>query len=665
MVERAPSNAAEFTVSEISYAVKSSIEDQFGYVRVRGELGRVSRPASGHIYLDLKDDKSVLSGVIWRGAASKLAVKPEQGLEVVATGKLTTFPGQSKYQMVIDHMEPAGAGALMALLEERKKKLAAEGLFAQERKKPLPHLPSVIGVVTSPSGAVIRDILHRVRDRFPVHVIVWPVRVQGESCAAEVANGVRGFNALPVGGPIPRPDLIIVARGGGSLEDLWGFNEEAPARAVAESDIPVISAVGHETDVTLIDYVADLRAPTPTGAAEVALPVRSELVATLGDLHLRQYGAISRMMDRRRSDLRSAARALPQPRDILALARQRFDMVSGRLEQGLIGSTQVRRSRLDVAAGRLRPTLVTERLKVQRDRLGERSDRLHKSLAISSQTKRAQLSGTAVRLRAELVTGRIELQTERLTDRTARLNRVSLLTVEQKRKQLDAASRLLESLSHKGVLKRGFALVRDRNGKLIRRAEQINPGSPLSLSFEDGSISATASLIDSYEPGPVSMANPPSTPEAIVPAAEERSEDKTDSTPEAGSTGIMSADAISAEDIEAHLRTIAGKRARRRVAKAKDIPVENVPVPETPEGEPEATPKEDNAPVEEAVAKVLTEDASAERLEKATAKLTEAIEQEILTRLKEQDKAKEQQKPARPRKKSSKKSDDDAQGSLF
>nr|WP_321982024.1 exodeoxyribonuclease VII large subunit [uncultured Cohaesibacter sp.] len=665
MVERAPSNAAEFTVSEISYAVKSSIEDQFGYVRVRGELGRVSRPASGHIYLDLKDDKSVLSGVIWRGAASKLAVKPEQGLEVVATGKLTTFPGQSKYQMVIDHMEPAGAGALMALLEERKKKLAAEGLFAQERKKPLPHLPSVIGVVTSPSGAVIRDILHRVRDRFPVHVIVWPVRVQGESCAAEVANGVRGFNALPVGGPIPRPDLIIVARGGGSLEDLWGFNEEAPARAVAESDIPVISAVGHETDVTLIDYVADLRAPTPTGAAEVALPVRSELVATIGDLHLRQYGAISRMMDRRRSDLRSAARALPQPRDILALARQRFDMVSGRLEQGLIGSTQVRRSRLDVAAGRLRPTLVTERLKVQRDRLGERSDRLHKSLAISSQTKRAQLSGTAVRLRAELVTGRIELQTERLTDRTARLNRVSLLTVEQKRKQLDAASRLLESLSHKGVLKRGFALVRDRNGKLIRRAEQINPGSPLSLSFEDGSISATASLIDSYEPGPVSMANPPSTPEAIVPAAEDGGEDEVGATPETGSTGIMSADAISAEDIEAHLRTIAGKRARRRVAKAKDIPVENVPAPETPEGEPEATPKEENAPVEKAVAKVLTEDVSAERLEKATAKLTEAIEQEILTRLKEMDKAKEPQKPARPRKKSSKKSDDDAQGSLF
>nr|WP_321458212.1 exodeoxyribonuclease VII large subunit [uncultured Cohaesibacter sp.] len=671
MVSRAPSNATEFTVSEISFAVKASIEDQFGYVRVRGELGRVSRPASGHIYLDLKDEKSVLSGIIWRGAASKLAVKPEQGLEVVATGKLTTFPGQSKYQMVIDHMEPAGAGALMALLEERKKKLAAEGLFAQERKKPLPHLPTVIGVVTSPTGAVIRDILHRVRDRFPVHVIVWPVRVQGESCAEEVAAGVRGFNAIAPGGPIPRPDLLIVARGGGSLEDLWGFNEEAPARAVAESDIPVISAVGHETDVTLIDYVADLRAPTPTGAAEVALPVRSELVATLGDLHLRQYGAVARMMDRRRSDLRSASRALPQPRDILALARQRFDMASGRLEQGLITSTQVRRSRLDVAAGRLRPTLVTERLKGQKERLGDRADRLQKSLAVATQSKRAQFSGTAIRLRGELVTGRISLQSERLSDRAARLNRVSLLTVEQKRKQLDAASRLLESLSHKGVLKRGFALVRDRNGNLIRRADEINPGSPLSLSFADGSINATASLIDSYEPGPVSLGQSSSgSKEDPVEPNEATSE--TD-TSEAASSGIMSAKAISAEDIEAHLRSIAGKRARKRVAKAKDIPVESLPEAEAPTKAPDEKSVEDeiliedDMPVEKVVAKVLSEDASAERLEKATAKLTEAIEREILARLAEQDMQQEPKKPARARKskKPSKSGDDDAQGSLF
>ncbi|WP_319411156.1 exodeoxyribonuclease VII large subunit [uncultured Cohaesibacter sp.] len=680
MVERAPSNATEFTVSEISFAVKASIEDQFGYVRVRGELGRVSRPASGHIYLDLKDEKSVLSGIIWRGAASKLAVKPEQGLEVVATGKLTTFPGQSKYQMVIDHMEPAGAGALMALLEERKKKLAAEGLFAQDRKKPLPHLPSVIGVVTSPTGAVIRDILHRVRDRFPVHVIVWPVRVQGESCAEEVAAGVRGFNAIAPGGPIPRPDLIIVARGGGSLEDLWGFNEEAPARAVAESEIPVISAVGHETDVTLIDYVADLRAPTPTGAAEVALPVRSELVATLGDLHLRQYGAIARMMDRRRSDLRSAARALPQPRDILALARQRFDMVSGRLEQGLIGSTQLRRSRLDIAGGRLRPTLVTERLKVQGERLADRSGRLQQGLVSTTRNKRSQLASTAIRLRGELVTGRIALQQERLSDRSARLDRVSLLTVEQKRKQLDGASRLLESLSHKGVLKRGFALVRDRDGNLVRRAGDINPGACLGLSFEDGSISATASLIDSFKPGPVAVPRA-SAKEQSTKSAEDHSSEGEDtdravcSTGENAETdgdaccdneanGIMGASAISAEDIEAHLRTIAGKRARRRVAKAKDIPVEKVPEPETPDGKIAASSKATDAPVEKAVAKVLSEDASAARLEKATAKLTAAIEQEILSRLNElaSAKPKEAKKPARSRKKSK---DDDAQGTLF
>jgi len=261
------SNVAEFSVSEISFSIKRTMEDTFGYVRVRGELGRISRPGSGHIYLDLKDDRAVLSGVIWRGVASKLKIQPEQGLEVIATGKITTFPGQSKYQMVIDALEPAGAGALMALLEERKKKLAAEGLFAEERKRPLPSLPKTIGVVTSPSGAVIRDILHRIADRFPLHVLVWPVRVQGETCGAEVANGIRGFNALDPNGPVPRPDLLIVARGGGSIEDLWGFNEEAVVRAAADSAIPLISAVGHETDTTLIDHAADWRAPTPTAAS--------------------------------------------------------------------------------------------------------------------------------------------------------------------------------------------------------------------------------------------------------------------------------------------------------------------------------------------------------------------------------------------------------------
>ncbi|MEO1122000.1 MAG: exodeoxyribonuclease VII large subunit, partial [Pseudomonadota bacterium] len=259
------SNALEVTVSELSGRIKRTLEDSFGHVRVRGELGRVSRPRSGHVYLDLKDDKAVLGAVIWRGVAQNLRIQPEEGMEVIAEGRLTTYPGQSKYQLVIERLAPAGVGALMAMLEERKKKLAAEGLFAEERKKLIPFLPEVIGVVTSPSGAVIRDILHRLSDRFPRRVLVWPVAVQGEACAPEVARAVEGFNALRRGGPVPRPDLLIVARGGGSLEDLWGFNEEMVARAVAASEIPVISAVGHETDWTLIDHAADVRAPTPTG----------------------------------------------------------------------------------------------------------------------------------------------------------------------------------------------------------------------------------------------------------------------------------------------------------------------------------------------------------------------------------------------------------------
>nr|WP_319530949.1 exodeoxyribonuclease VII large subunit [uncultured Cohaesibacter sp.] len=660
MSDSAPSNATEFTVSEISYAVKASIEDQFGYVRVRGELGRVSRPASGHIYLDLKDEKSVLSGIIWRGQASRLAIKPEQGLEVIATGKLTTFPGQSKYQMVIDHMEPAGAGALMALLEERKKKLAAEGLFAAERKKPLPHLPKVIGVVTSPTGAVIRDILHRVQDRFPVHVLVWPVRVQGESCAEEVAAGVRGFNALPVDGPIPRPDLLIVARGGGSLEDLWGFNEEAPARAVADSEIPVISAVGHETDVTLIDYVADLRAPTPTGAAELALPVRSELVATLGDLGVRQYGAVSRIMDRRRADLRSASRALPQPRDILALARQRFDMASGRLDQGLISLTQGRRSRLEVASSRLRPGLVADRIRYQKDRVEDRGNRLQKSLIASTETRRARLDSTAIRLRAGLVTERTGNHKRRLADLGARLTNSSMLTHRQMRSQLAAASRLLDSLSYKGVLDRGFVMVRDRDGSPIRRAELVDPGQGLSLQFADGRVNATASLIDPFVPSEEEIA-----PEVMTGKA------PSDDASEPG-IGIMGAAAISAEDIEAHLLSIAGKRARRRVVRRKAVAPTDEALAAAEDGDaltakseseeeaPALKTQEDEKLVDELEPSVdVTEEVSTQRLEEATAKLAKTIEQEILARLKEQA------KQNRSRKKTDGEGGDDAQGTLF
>ncbi|MCB9956842.1 MAG: exodeoxyribonuclease VII large subunit [Caulobacterales bacterium] len=309
MVESNFANVHEYTVSELAGAVKRTIEDGFSFVRVRGELGRVTRAGSGHVYLDLKDDKAVLSSVIWKGNAERIRFAPEQGMEVIATGRMTTFPGQSRYQLVIDSLEPAGVGALMALFEERKKKLAAEGLFAPERKRPLPFLPEVIGVVTSPSGAVIRDILHRLRDRFPRHVIVWPTLVQGKGAEAQIAAAINGFNALPEGGDIPRPDVLIVARGGGSLEDLWCFNEELVARAAAASKIPLISAVGHETDTTLIDFVADRRAPTPTAAAEIAVPVRTELLAEVINKERRLMNALSRAAETRRTALMAASRA--------------------------------------------------------------------------------------------------------------------------------------------------------------------------------------------------------------------------------------------------------------------------------------------------------------------------------------------------------------------
>ena len=329
-------NIAEYSVSGLSNALKRTVEETYGYVRVRGELGRISRPGSGHIYLDMKDDKAVLGGVIWRGVAAKLRFQPEQGLEVIVTGKLTTYPGQSKYQLVIESMEPAGVGALMALLEERRKKLTAEGLFDDKHKQKIPYLPTVIGVVTSPSGAVIRDILHRLSDRFPRRVLVWPVRVQGETSAEEVATGIAGFNAMEPGDEmLPRPDVLIVARGGGSLEDLWGFNEEVVVRAAAASQIPLISAIGHETDWSLLDHVADVRAPTPTAAAEIAVPVRSELMATIDDLARRKARSQTRLFEERRAALRGAARGLPRLTDLLALPRQRLDMAAGRIGQAL------------------------------------------------------------------------------------------------------------------------------------------------------------------------------------------------------------------------------------------------------------------------------------------------------------------------------------------
>ena len=367
--ESAGDNAAALSVSEISAALKRTVEDTFGFVRVRGELSGVKRAASGHMYLSLKDENARLDAVMWRGTAGRLNFQPEDGLEVIATGKLTTYPGRSNYQLVIERMEVAGEGALLALLARTKARLEAEGLFAPERKKSLPYLPRVIGVVTSPTGAVIRDILHRLADRFPVHVLVWPVLVQGQGAAEQVAAAVRGFSNLPEGGAVPRPDLVIVARGGGSIEDLWAFNEEAVVRAIAECSIPTISAVGHETDTTLADYAADRRAPTPTAAAELAVPVRSDLAIQLAELGLRKRRAVVRPLQLGRERLAARVQRLPAPAALLSSHSQRLDETGDRLRRALVQRTQIARGELQRVSGRLSAPLLQARASAASERL--------------------------------------------------------------------------------------------------------------------------------------------------------------------------------------------------------------------------------------------------------------------------------------------------------
>ncbi|QKV19263.1 exodeoxyribonuclease VII large subunit [Oricola thermophila] len=478
------SNVAEFSVSEISFAIKRTIEDTFERVRIRGEVSGYRGPhSSGHAYFTLKDEKARIDAVIWRGAFSKLAFLPEEGLEVIATGKLTTYPGSSKYQIVIDNIEPAGAGALMALLEERRKKLAAEGLFAEERKQLLPYLPRVIGVVTSPTGAVIRDIMHRINDRYPLRVVVWPVRVQGETCGAEVANAIRGFNALDGSQGIPRPDVLIVARGGGSLEDLWGFNEEAVVRAAAESMIPLISAVGHETDWTLIDHAADVRAPTPTGAAEIAVPVKAELEASIAQLGARLQAGIGRLADRKRESLRAAARGLPAPDGLLAMPRQSFDALERRLAQGLGTNVTAKRNALQLASGRLSPSRLSALL--DRDtRALERFDRdLPRALQLVADRKREALNLRASRLTVSGIERQHRQGADRLQGLDARLGRTIELRISDARNRLDQRERLLRTLSYEAVLDRGFALVRDENDRPVKRAGEVKKGARLTIEF--------------------------------------------------------------------------------------------------------------------------------------------------------------------------------------
>lgn len=477
-------NAPEFSVTEISGAVKRTIEGEFSRVRVRGEVGRVSRPRSGHIYLDLKDDRSVLSGIIWKGVSNRLVTQPEEGMEVVATGKLTTFGGQSKYQMVIEDIAPAGVGALMAMLEKRKELLASEGLFAPERKQALPYLPEVIGVITSPSGAVIRDILHRLRDRFPRKVLIWPVAVQGAKCAPEVVNAIQGFNAMTAGGALPRPDLIIVARGGGSIEDLWGFNEETVARAAAASEIPLISAVGHETDTTLIDYVSDQRAPTPTAAAELAVPVRMELLAHVDAQGGRLLRAVSQGVVQGRQRLADLSRALPRPETLLDNSKQRLDLAGLQLGPSLSNAIQVKQLQLHKVSAPLQPAILRTRLSERASRLEITGRRLAPSLLRNTAEKKRGLSN--VRLRPESIEREIKQKKNRLGEVSKRFAALATLQTQARREKLDAFERMRQTLGYTATLKRGYAVVRDDAGRLVTTLAAAQSVGVLDVQFHDG-----------------------------------------------------------------------------------------------------------------------------------------------------------------------------------
>ena len=435
-------NTLELSVSELSLSIKNLIEDNFGYVRVKGEIGRVSMPASGHIYLDLKDKESVISGIIWKGSASGFEIKPEEGLEVICTGKVTTYKGQSKYQIIIDNIEPAGLGALMALLEKRKKTLADEGLFSKEFKKNIPFLPNVIGVVTSPSGSVIRDIIHRINDRFPSHIIVWPVRVQGETCPDEVADAIDGFHLLEQSG-IPSPDLIIVARGGGSVEDLWGFNDEKVVRSVFKSKIPIISAIGHETDNTLIDLVADLRAPTPTAAAEKSVPVKNDLIDAIDDLESRFKNSILRSFQYKKIQSKKILKSFPEITNILKNPFQKIDNLSSRLIFSLKSCVNIFDEKFLSISKTLRLSLLSDKF----SRLDEKVSSNYKSF----ETKFSYY-------------------------------------LKNFKNRLNLSSSILNALSHEKVLKRGFAMVKDDNFSLIRSSKNVKNNQSLNIQFSNNDL---------------------------------------------------------------------------------------------------------------------------------------------------------------------------------
>jgi exodeoxyribonuclease VII large subunit len=475
-------NLAELTVSELSSAIKRTLESGFDRVRVRGEISGFKRAGSGHLYMQLKDDAAAIKAVVWRSTAVRLGLNPEDGMEVVATGRITSYAERSEYQLVIERVELAGLGALLKLLEDRKKKLAAEGLFDAARKRPLPLLPTVIGVVTSPSGAVIRDILHRLEDRFPRHVLLWPVLVQGEGAAQQVANAIRGFNALPAGGKVPRPDVLIVARGGGSLEDLMAFNEEIVVRAAAASEIPLISAVGHETDTTLIDFASDRRAPTPTAAAEMAVPVRADLIVEVAQCGHRLARAASRQIAEQRLTVEGLGRGLPDPVRLIQEKTQQLDAWIERRDNAQRGFFDRKRDQLHALSNRLR---------TPRDQIASMKSALsyalsHLSTSVSAAIERSgrRLDNAGAHLRPKLLRDLVERRTDALAGCAA----------------------LLESYSYEHVLKRGFTLVRDEDDQPLTSAAALSSGMAVSLQFHDGRARA---LVDGGSAAPKRKATKP------------------------------------------------------------------------------------------------------------------------------------------------------------
>lgn len=480
-------NQPEYSVGEIASAVKRTVEGTFSRVRVRGEISGFKRAASGHCYLDLKDDKAVLNAVCWRGQAAKLAMQPQDGLEVICTGKLTTYPGRSNYQLVIEQMEAAGIGALMALLEKLKKQLAAEGLFAPERKQPLPYIPIRIGVITSPTGAVIRDILHRLNDRFPCHVMICPVIVQGKGAEMHIAKAIELFNHFDGCHTPPRPDLLIVARGGGSIEDLWCFNEEVVVRATANSNIPIISAVGHETDTTLIDFTSDQRAPTPTAAAEMAVPVLADLRYTLNDAHNRLSRSMIRLHEQQQHTLQGLARGLVNPATLLENHMQRLDEWSERLCRAVMTRVNQAQQLLDQCAAQLSPALMMQRQNEKRQQLQFLSIRLSHSLLQLLPRQQDRLNLLIKSLPSlPSFNDTLQAQHERLFHAQNALNRNMNLLQDDKQKTLHSTAHMLQLLSHESVLQRGFAYVTNNKGTLITSAQTVP--STMTLTFKDGNV---------------------------------------------------------------------------------------------------------------------------------------------------------------------------------